>query len=90
MSDGSERQRFNTFCTLLVLVLVLLLCCCAAVSDMANGGQVLLDSSTFQGVRDRLTELSTVDARGYNVKLWTAAAKAVLRQHNTGLLGVCK
>lgn len=57
---------------------------------MAHGGQVLLDYSTFQGIRNRLTELGTVDARGYNDKLWRAAAKAALRRHTTGLLGLCR
>jgi hypothetical protein len=60
------------------------------VSELAHGGQVLLEGSTFQGIRDRLTELGTVDARGYNDKLWRAAAKAALRQHTTGLLGLCR
>jgi hypothetical protein len=57
---------------------------------MANGGQILLDGTTFAGIRDRLTELGTVDARGYNDKLWSAAAMAAMRQQTTGLLGLSK
>eukprot|EP00775_Hariotina_reticulata_P005596 gene5596-5834_t len=36
------------------------------VSDMANGGQVLLEAATFAAVHNWLTELSTVDHKGYN------------------------
>lgn len=57
---------------------------------MAHGGQILLDGSSFAGIRDRLTELGTVDARGYNDKLWRAAAKAVMRQHTSGWLSLGK
>lgn len=49
-----------------------------------------MDGASFAGIRDRLTELGTVDARGYNDKLWRAAAKAAMRQQTTGLLGLGK
>lgn len=77
------------FCLCLLFVLRLSYAT-TAVSDMANGGQVLLDGPSFEGIRDRLTELGTVDHRGYNDKLWRAAAKAAMRQHTTGLMGFIK
>eukprot|EP00878_Enallax_costatus_P019307 GHUV01020367.1.p1 GENE.GHUV01020367.1~~GHUV01020367.1.p1 ORF type:complete len:869 (+),score=259.19 GHUV01020367.1:252-2609(+) len=58
-----------------------------AVSDMANGGQVLLEANTFAVVRDRLTELGTVDHRGYNDKLRATASRAVMRQQTSCLFG---
>jgi hypothetical protein len=43
---------------------------CAAtntgVSDMANGGQVLMEAATFVAVHNWLAELSSVDHKGYN------------------------
>eukprot|EP00775_Hariotina_reticulata_P004431 gene4431-4686_t len=39
------------------------------VSDVANGGQVLLESNTFSAVQDWLAELGTIDHKGYNDKL---------------------
>lgn len=38
----------------------------AGVSDMANGGQVLLDEPTCAAVREWLAELGLVDHAGYN------------------------
>eukprot|EP00878_Enallax_costatus_P015458 GHUV01016192.1.p1 GENE.GHUV01016192.1~~GHUV01016192.1.p1 ORF type:complete len:446 (+),score=127.76 GHUV01016192.1:4890-6227(+) len=37
-----------------------------AVSEMANGGQILFDASTAVAVRDRLAELGGVTHKGYN------------------------
>ena len=37
-----------------------------AVSEMANGGQILFDGSTAVAVRDRLAELGGVTQKGYN------------------------
>eukprot|EP00775_Hariotina_reticulata_P010840 gene10840-10996_t len=39
------------------------------VSEIANGGQVLLEAVTFAGVQDRVIELGAVDHRGYNDQL---------------------
>jgi hypothetical protein len=39
------------------------------VSDLGNGGQVLIDSATFDQVKDRLQELGAVDHYGYNDRL---------------------
>ncbi|KAI8476209.1 MAG: hypothetical protein J3K34DRAFT_271511 [Monoraphidium minutum] len=36
------------------------------VSDMANGGQVLLDAATFERIKDSQEELGAVDHHGYN------------------------
>ncbi|KAF6257722.1 hypothetical protein COO60DRAFT_1203083 [Scenedesmus sp. NREL 46B-D3] len=60
-----------------------------AVSDMANGGQVLLDARCCAGVRDRLTELGAVDACGYNDMQLANAARAAMRQQTSGLLSYC-
>eukprot|EP00775_Hariotina_reticulata_P005600 gene5600-5838_t len=46
------------------------------VSDMANGGQVLLEAATFAAVNNWLTELSTVDHKGYNDALITRMANS--------------
>ncbi|KAF6255371.1 hypothetical protein COO60DRAFT_215437 [Scenedesmus sp. NREL 46B-D3] len=56
-----------------------------AVSDMANGGQILLEACCFADVRNRLTELGTVDHKGYNDKLLASATKAAMRQHTSCL-----
>lgn len=45
--------------------LLCLACIAAAVSDMAAGGQVLLDSTTFTAIKSRLEELGQVRAAGY-------------------------
>lgn len=37
--------------------------CISAVSDMANGGQIIIEEGCFGGVRDRLTELGTIDSK---------------------------
>lgn len=50
---------------------------------MANGGQILLEASCFEYVRDRLTELGTVDHKGYNDKLLAHATKTLMRQHTS-------
>jgi hypothetical protein len=47
-----------------------------AVSDMANGGQVLVDSVTFDGIRDH-RDLAAVDHHGYNDTLLLQAAGAL-------------
>ncbi|WIA42187.1 hypothetical protein OEZ86_009450 [Tetradesmus obliquus] len=60
-----------------------------AVSDMAHGGQILLDARACAGVRDRLTELGAVDARGYNDMQLAHAARAAMRQQTSGLLSYC-
>lgn len=65
--------------------------CChvvPGVSDLAHGGQVLLDSVTFAGIRDRLTELGGVDHRGYNDITVAVAARAAMKKQTAGLL--CK
>ncbi|WIA12661.1 hypothetical protein OEZ85_006309 [Tetradesmus obliquus] len=59
-----------------------------AVSDMANGGQVLLDACCFADVRNRLTELGTVDHKGYNDKLLASATKAAMQQHTSCLFNL--
>jgi hypothetical protein len=78
----------NLFRPVLLLLLLLLLLG-AAVSDMANGGQILLDARCCAGVRDRLTELGAVDARGYNDMQLAHAARAAMRQQTSGLLSSC-
>jgi hypothetical protein len=55
---------------------------------MANGGQVLLESCCFADVRNRLTELGTIDHRGYNDKLLASATKAAMRQHTSCLFNI--
>jgi hypothetical protein len=42
--------------------------CCAAelVSDVANGGQILLDEPTFLLIKDSLTVLGTVNDAGFD------------------------
>lgn len=60
----------------------------AGVSDLAHGGQILLDRLTFSGIRDRLTELGGVDHRGYNDITLAQAARAAMRQQTSGL--VCR
>lgn len=72
---------------LLMLLLLLLSTACAAVSDMAHGGQVLLDARCFAGIRDRLTELGGVDHRGYNDVRLAQATRSAMRQHS--LLSRC-
>lgn len=37
-------------------------------SDVANGGQVLLDEHTFRLIKHSLSALGTVDENGYNDK----------------------
>eukprot|EP00878_Enallax_costatus_P033120 GHUV01036507.1.p1 GENE.GHUV01036507.1~~GHUV01036507.1.p1 ORF type:complete len:715 (+),score=212.45 GHUV01036507.1:3-2147(+) len=56
------------------------------VSDMAHGGQVLMEANTFAVVRNRLTELGTVDHKGYSDKLRAVASKAVMRQQAPGFI----
>ena len=70
------------------MLLLLLLLPPAAVSDMANGGQVLLDACCFADVRNRLTELGTVDHKGYNDKLLASATKAAMQQHTSCLFNL--
>lgn len=53
----------------------LLSCVATAVSDMANGGQVLMESSTADVVRAWLTDLGAVDHKGYNDKLLTKSSR---------------
>eukprot|EP00775_Hariotina_reticulata_P013223 gene13223-13354_t len=53
------------------------------VSDIANGGQVLLEAGTFAAVRDWLAELGTVDHKGYNEALAAAAPAATVAAHST-------
>jgi hypothetical protein len=55
--------------------MLMLLCCCWQccnpadyVSDVANGGQVLIDERTFKLVKHSLSALGTVDENGYNDK----------------------
>lgn len=63
--------------------------CSAAVSDMANGGQVLLEANTFNGVKNRLTEVGTIDHRGYNDKLRANASRALWQQTSMSWLTSC-
>ncbi|KAF8059749.1 CSN6 [Scenedesmus sp. PABB004] len=56
------------------------------ISELAHGGQVLLDAATCAGVRDRLAELGGVDHRGYNDATLAHAVRAAMRQHSAGLL----
>jgi len=49
------------------------------VSDAANGGQVLVDASTFEAVRDRLEELGAVGSGGYNPSAAREAARRARR-----------
>jgi hypothetical protein len=42
--------------------------CADDVSDVANGGQVLLDEHTFRLIKHSLSALGTVDENGYNDK----------------------
>eukprot|EP00775_Hariotina_reticulata_P011064 gene11064-11220_t len=44
------------------------------VSDIANGGQVLLDEATCDAIRDRLPELGCIDHKGFNDKLLGSTA----------------
>ena len=41
----------------------------AAVSDTANGAQVLLDEASWLGIREELRRLGAVGAKGMNYKL---------------------
>jgi hypothetical protein len=38
------------------------------VSDLASGGQVFLDATTFRGVKERLSELGAVNHNGLDGK----------------------
>lgn len=55
----------------------------AAISSMANGGQILLDSQTACAVNELLTELGSVDHNGYNDKLLTMAYHGMFRKQAT-------
>lgn len=51
----------------LCAVVLLVLCACADyVSDVANGGQILLDENTFKAIKDSLSVLGTVNEAGYD------------------------
>eukprot|EP00775_Hariotina_reticulata_P005277 gene5277-5512_t len=52
------------------------------VSEMANGGQVLAEAATFEGVRNWLTELAIVDHKGYNEQLATSHTQPVQHAAN--------
>jgi hypothetical protein len=41
----------------------------AEVSNLASGGQVLMDAATFDSIKGVLGMLGTLDHRGYNDKL---------------------
>jgi hypothetical protein len=68
----------SVFVLLLLLLLLLLLppLLLAVVSDAGSGGQVLLDSTSFTLLKDRLEELGQVryrrSAAAAAVSLWTA------------------
>lgn len=49
--------------TLLCLFLCLSIDC---VSEVANGGQILLDENTFRAIKDSLSVLGTVNEAGYD------------------------
>ncbi|GLI65643.1 hypothetical protein VaNZ11_009242 [Volvox africanus] len=38
------------------------------VSDMANGGQIMIDEATFKNIKERMEELGAVDHNGMNFK----------------------
>jgi hypothetical protein len=41
----------------------------AVVSDLGNGGQVLIDGPTFEQIKDRVQDLGAVDHYGYNDRM---------------------
>jgi hypothetical protein len=49
------------------------------VSNLAHGGQVLMEGTTFAAVHGFLGELGALDARGYNHKLLSAKQRAAFR-----------
>ena len=55
------------------------------ISDVANGGQVLIDERTFKLVKHSLSALGTVDENGYNEKqlqqMMQARVVARLQRH---------
>jgi hypothetical protein len=44
------------------------LCARAVISDIGNGGQILLDETTFDQIKRNLFELGTVDHNGIDFK----------------------
>lgn len=58
-----------------------------AVSDMAHGGQILLESGTATSIRDWLTDLGGVDHKGYNDKLLLKSNKAHIKKQAQTALG---
>eukprot|EP00775_Hariotina_reticulata_P011160 gene11160-11310_t len=56
------------------------------VSELAHGGQVLLEAATFEAVRDRLSELGIVDHKGYYDKLLGSVATAPRFKHLSGCM----
>lgn len=59
----------------------------AAVSDMGNGGQVLIDHSTTMAARDWLGILGGVDHKGYNDQLILQAHRAGIKKQARSVLG---
>eukprot|EP00775_Hariotina_reticulata_P011161 gene11161-11311_t len=61
------------------------------VSESCNGGQVLLELTTCEAIRHRLSELSSVSHNGYEDKLWAMppATSAIAHiQHSDGQRGL--
>lgn len=64
-----SRSSTAYLCTNALPLLCLLGSCSADtdyVSEVANGGQVLLDEQTFRQIKHHLSTLGTVDENGYN------------------------
>jgi hypothetical protein len=78
-----EKQRLPMFHFLLLVSLPAAVAAAAAagiavISELAAGGQVLLDAATFRGVKDAGHELGCVDEGGVNLSQLEAAAWATL------------
>jgi len=74
-----------------------LYCCLVSagyVSDVANGGQILIDDRTFRLIKHSLSALGTVDENGFNDKqlqqLLQAQVVARLQRHVACGVGCCR
>lgn len=54
---------------------------------MANGGQILLELATATAVREWLTDLGSVDHKGYNDKLLLKSRRSAMQQQARSVLG---
>ncbi len=53
-------------------------CCAGIVSEVANGGQVLIDETTFSLIKDALSVLGTVSESGYDDDMLRQLTRAAM------------